>query len=168
MLTTNEALLDDTEIQTEQIINLNRDFDEDRKRYSEKIFAQLTGIPVGSATGARIAEIKRVEALLKKIGNHFYASIMLARAISKYRQFTDFWERQIEGKISIYTEADVLPYIRNIGLDITGALFDVLILFSIMPDATMKRDFFFALLPMKKDVRDQYELAIESGIEKSL
>ena len=79
----------------------------------------------------------------------------------------DFYEKSHNG-ISIYAEEDILPYIRNIGLDVSETLSNMLMVLSIMPNGTMKEDFFFNLLEMDIQEKRKYERAIRSGQEKSL
>lgn len=167
LLTTNEGILDDKKLKVEQIIDLNRDFQKDRKRYSEKIFNEITGMKVGYEKNWQDDGSDWAEELLSKVGYHFYASILLAKAISKQKSFDDFY-RQTKKRRSVYLEEDVLPYIRNIGLDVSGTLFNVLILLSVMPDAAMRRDFFFELLTAQGKEWRVYEQAIRLGVEKSL
>lgn len=167
LLTSNEMLLNDIET-VGQIIDLNHDFLSDRKQYSEKIFNEITGLNIGSS-GFSIEETRKAEELLEKVGYHFYSSILLAKTIlkSECESFVDFYEKSHNG-ISIYAEEDILPYIRNIGLDVSETLSNMLMVLSIMPNGTMKEDFFFNLLEMDIQEKRKYERAIRSGQEKSL
>lgn len=167
LLTSNELLLNDIET-VGQIIDLNHDFFSDRKQYSEKIFNEITGLNIGSSSFS-IEETRKAEELLEKVGYHFYSSILLAKTISKSEceGFAEFYEQSHNGN-SIYAEEDILPYIRNIGLDVSETLSNFLVVLSLIPNGTMKEDFFFNLLEMNIQEKRKYKHAIRSGQEKSL
>lgn len=165
LLTINDGIRDDPLFQSNKIIDINHAYKEDRRKCSEQVFRTISNISIENRFVVSFRNSMCIEECFKRVDYHFYSCIMLAQAIGNSEDFDEFFKK-FQKRVSVFAEENVLPYIRNIGLDVSGKLFNVLLLLSLMDGIT--KSFFHELLGGNSEERNNYESAIRSGEEKSL
>lgn len=139
-------------------IDLNQEYLEARRASSKAVFLSIYGSVLPN-------ENENLNILLDAIDYHFFATVILARSMCQKGLTISEKVEMLKHNIRIFEESDILPYIRNLGLDyISSTMVQYLTLLCITPPEGITKNFYSVLVLDKQLYKNDYEKCMETSL----